>query len=221
MHRRRYGRVAFGLATSAESWRSESALVKRELAGRVITASEAATVDFWNLWLERTTLGVFAVALALYALWAIRALRNARMLTRTKRRFNRALFLLPGLWVHLLFGHLWLAGTPELEKLQGRRRILWDVWSILLLVCTAWHAMSPLPTLSQSITDPQLRAEGVPFVRQRQVELLLTPCKERLVASYLHMFAAVLLAFGVVWIDRLHARKWDALTGKNAESFTT
>ena len=79
--------------------------------------------------------------------------------------------------------------------------------------------MSTGRTLSEAIETPaRLRPEFVVWWRGDMVGRLLPDCKTLFVASLVHMFSTVLMAAGIVWIDRLHMRKWEAMTDARDDS---
>jgi hypothetical protein len=209
-------------AMSACWWYAEIVLIKRELAGGSITVAEAVRVDFWNDLLMKLTIGFAVVNFLSFIVWLVRAARNARALTGKHIHVTVSGLLFFQLWIHKILSDLWLAGSSAPESAQTKPRLprLMIVWCVLVFVCGLWKPpMSTGRTLSEAIeTPPVLRPEFVQRWRHDVVGWLLPDCKTLFVASLVHMFSTVLMAAGIVWIDRMHTRKWDAMTGVRDDS---
>lgn len=202
------------LAMSASCHHAEILLIKRGIAGGPITAAEAARIDSWDDLLMKLILGLAIVDVILFIVWLVRASRNARALTGKNIEFNAASIFFFNFWVHKLLGDLWLAGTPDPEAQQAKPRTppLMIAWCVLIFVCNLWHPpMSTGQTLSEAI-------ELTPRLRPSMVGWLLERCQELFIADLVHIFSTVLLAAGIVWIERMHARKWAALTAISEDS---
>ena len=126
------------------------------------------------------------------------------------------------LWIHKILSDLWLAGSAAPESPQTKPRLprLMIVWCVLVFVCGLWKApMSTGRTLSKAIQSAAgFRPEDVAWVRRDVVGWLLPDCKTLFAASLVHMFSTVLMVAGIVWIDRLHMRKWEAMTAAREDS---
>jgi hypothetical protein len=209
-------------AMSAYLWYAEILLIKRELADDPITVAEAAKVDSWHGLLLKLTIGFAVINFLSFIVWLVRAARNARALTGKSIHVTVGGFLVFQLWIHKILSDLWLAGSTAPESPQTKPRLprLMIVWCVLVFVCGLWKApMSTGRTLSKAIETPLgFRPEDARRWRHDFVGWLLPDCKRLFAASLVHMFGTALMAAGIVWIDRMHTRKWDAMIGVRDDS---
>jgi hypothetical protein len=199
------------LAVSAQSWWAQSALIQQELSGTFIKPAEAAQIDAWHEWLWQFMAALYAVAFVLVIVWAVRAARNARVLTGSNIRVTIGTVLLLHVLLHKLLHDLWLAGTLGADKPNRWRRIPWPlVVCFMLLVASKWPLSHP-DTLTRAIDlPPRLRCDTAAPWRRHSLERNLGLCRDEFAACFIRMLAAAVLVGGIVWIDQLHMKKWQA-----------